>query len=102
MCEMFWVDKYRIFTLKKTHENILRKYSNTCSKNLIGKYFFVELMYKNKYQKTKIKLYKDLIEANIYETGLLQTPSRGVCGEGGWGEGVAGGSGWLLPPTDFC
>ena len=36
-----------IFTLEETHENILQKYSKTCSKN--RKIFFIEIMCKDKY-----------------------------------------------------
>lgn len=65
-----------IFILEETQESILQKYSKTCSKNLIEKDFFVELMYKNKYQKIK-----DLTEANFYDDGLLHAPrNRGTGG----------------------
>ena len=50
-----------ILTLEELHENILQEHSKTCSEDLIGKDFFVESMYKNKYQKTKIKSHKFLI-----------------------------------------
>ena len=81
-----------IFTLEETHESILQKYSKTCSKNLIGKDFFVELMYKNIYQKIK-----DLTEANFYDDGLLHAPRN-------WGAGgrwVAAASSRFLPSSIF-
>ena len=88
-----------IFTLEETNENILQEHSKTCSKDLIGKDFFVESMYKNKYQKTKIKSCKFLMEANFYEDGQLQ--ARRNRGAGWRGRGVAAASPRFLPSSIF-